>query len=86
MRLTGTENPNIWDKEIDITLTIREFQIIRDCLAKSSYSNIVCDYKNRFNIEPQYSDSDMYTLYMQAQKILKEEGGYTETYDTRRNQ
>ena len=34
MRLTGTENPNIWDKEIDITLTIREFQIIKDCLAK----------------------------------------------------
>ena len=77
MQLMETENPNIWDKEIDITLTVRELQMIRDCVAKSSYSNIVCDYKNRFNVEPQYSGSDIYTLYMQAQKILKEEGGYT---------
>lgn len=77
MRLTGTENLNIWDKEINITLTIRELQMIRDCVAKSSYSNITNNYNTTFNREPPYKDYNLDDLYNQVQEILERKGGYT---------
>lgn len=76
MRLMGTENPNIWDKEINITLTIRELQMIEDCVAKSSYLNIKNDYNITFNTEPPYKSCDLNILYDQTQEILKSQGGY----------
>ena len=77
MQLTGTENPNLWDKEIDIILTVRELQIIRDCIAKNNYTNIINYYNMMFNTEPPYKNYDMLKLYNQTQKILTNEGGYT---------
>jgi hypothetical protein len=77
MRLTGTKKPNIWDKEINITLTIRELQMIRDCIAKSSYFNVTNNYNTTFNREPPYKDCNLDDLYNQVQEILESQGGYT---------
>ena len=76
MRLMETENSNIWDKEIDITLTVRELQMIRDCIASSSYVSATKGYDITFNENPPYKDCDLSNLYNQAQKILKSQGGY----------
>lgn len=77
MRLMGTENPNIfWDKEINIALTVRELQIIRDCIENNGYFEATLEYANMFNSEPPYNSKDMTNLYDQTQEILKEQGGY----------
>ena len=77
MRLMRTENPNIWDKEIKIVLTIRELQMIRDCVAKSSYLNITNNYNTTFDREPPYKDYNLDDLYNQVQEVLEGQGGYT---------
>lgn len=76
MRLINNQNFSIWDKEVCTALTIRELQIIEDCIGKTSYNEATKDYKHSFKTEPPYSDSDLLPLYKQIQEILKEEGGY----------
>ncbi len=76
MQLTNKENSVFWNKEIDITLTVCELQIIRDCIATNNYINATEDYDITFNENPPYKDCDLSNLYHQTQKILKSQGGY----------
>ena len=77
MRLTRPESHNLWDKEINVALSIRELQIIRDCVAKSNYLNVTNNYNTTFNREPPYKDCNLIDLYDQVQEILEKQGGYT---------
>lgn len=76
MRLINKENLVFLDKEIDITLTIRELQMIRDCISTSSYTSATKEYNITFNTEPPYEVCDLDNLYIQIQEILTNQGGY----------
>lgn len=75
MRLAS--NKTNWDKEIEISVSVRELQIIRDCVAGTSYKILHDGHKFDFDNEPPYNDDNVMNLYNETETILKEQGGKT---------
>lgn len=73
MRLTNDKTN--WDKEIKITVSVRELQIIRDCIAGTSYKILHEGHNFDFDDEPPYNDDNVMNLYNETQTVLKEQGG-----------
>ena len=75
MRLINSEQP-LWDKEINITITLRELQELYCALGITSRSNREEEWKqiSNYQICP-FDDSNC--LYDDIGKILKEQGGKT---------
>lgn len=75
MRLLDSEQ-SLWDKEINITVTLRELQELYCALRITSYSNREKEWKqiSDYQICP-FDDSNF--LYDDIEKILKKQGGKT---------
>ena len=77
MRLLNSEQ-TLWNKEINITVTLRELQELYCALGITSYSDINKEWKqiSDYQICP-FDDDDSSCLYDDIEKILKEQGGKT---------
>lgn len=75
MKLLSTEQ-TLWDKEINITVTLRELQELYCALGTTSYFDSEKEWKqiSDYQICP-FNDSNY--LYNDIGKILKEQGGKT---------
>ena len=75
MRLINSEQP-LWDKEINITVTLRELQELYCALGTTSYFDREKKWKeiSDYQICP-FNNSNY--LYDDIEKILKEQGGKT---------
>lgn len=75
MRLLNSEQP-LWDKEINITITLRELQELYCALGITEYSDREEEWKqiSDYQICP-FNDSNY--LYDDIEIILKEQGGKT---------
>lgn len=66
-----------WDKEINISLSLRELQIIHDSIAVISYSE--CrehwNYFHNKKLEIPYLSEVFYSLYDNLENIIKLAGG-----------
>ncbi len=73
MELIKHKNANIWNNKVQIEMTVKELQIFADSVGKTSYTEMQERWKDRGVIP--YSSEEFYQLYLNASKILEEEGG-----------
>ena len=73
MKLVQSE---VWDNTIQVELTIRELQILRDSMAITSYNGKTTEWRN-FNKIPPYSLNEENILFKNVEEILKLKGGRT---------
>lgn len=66
----------VWDNTVQVELTIRELQILRDSMAVTSYNDKTTEWRNSNSIPP-YSLNEEEILFKNVEEILRLKGGCT---------
>lgn len=70
------QSQKVWDNIIQVELTIRELQILRDSMGVTSYNDKTTKWRN-INKIPPYSMDEEEILFKNVEEILRLKGGYT---------
>ena len=64
-----------WDKEINISLSLRELQMIHDSIAITSYARCSEHWESQNKLKIPYLADDYYSLYDNLDNIIESIGG-----------
>lgn len=71
------QSQEVWDNTIQVELTIRELQILRDSMGVTSYNDKTSKWRNTNNKIPPYSMNEDEALFKNVKEILRLKGGNT---------
>lgn len=71
------QSQEVWDNTIQVEITIRELQILRDSMGATSYNDKTANWRNTNNKIPPYSSYEDEVLFKNVKDILKLKGGVT---------
>ena len=70
------QSQEVWDNTIQVELTIKELQILRDSMSMTSYNDKTTEWRDSNKIPP-YSMNEEEILFTNVQEILRLKGGCT---------
>lgn len=79
MKLINT-NCSKWDREINISLSLKELQIIHDSLAFTSYQECREYWDGENSDDIPYVSDEFYSLYDNLEDSVRTLGGHTDDY------